>query len=66
MRIYHETEREGQRHRQRQKQAPSRESEVGLDPGTPGLGPGPKAGAKPLSHPNIPESSYLKWAAKTI
>ena len=25
-----------------------------LDPGTPGSCPGPKAGAKPLSHPGIP------------
>ena len=24
---------------------------MGLDPGTPGADPGPKAGAKPLSHP---------------
>ena len=28
--------------------------QVGLDPGTPGLCPGQKAGAKPLSHPEIP------------
>ena len=26
----------------------------GLGPGTPGSRPGPKAGAKPLSHPGIP------------
>ena len=30
-------------------------SPMGLDPGTPGSCPGPKAGAKPLSHPGIPE-----------
>ena len=29
------TEREGQRHRQREKQAPCREPDVGLDPGSP-------------------------------
>ena len=29
------------------------EPDVGLDPGTPGLRPGPKAGAKTLSHPGI-------------
>ena len=34
--------------------APSREPDVGLDPGTPGSHPGPKAGAKPLSHPGCP------------
>ena len=32
-----------------------REPDVGLDPGTPGSHPGPKAGAKPLNHPGIPE-----------
>ena len=47
-------ERERQRHRRREKQAPCREPDVGLDPGTPGLRPGPKAGIKPLSHPGIP------------
>ena len=38
-----ELERERQRHRQREKQAPCREPDVGLDPGSPGLYPGPKA-----------------------
>ena len=47
-------ERERQSHRQREKQAPCQEPDAGLDPGTPGLRPGPKAGAKPLSHPGIP------------
>ena len=47
-------ERERQRHRRREKQAPCWEPDVGLDPGTPGPHPGPKAGAKPLSHPGIP------------
>ena len=41
-------------HRQREKQAPFREPDVGLDPRTPGSCPGPKAGAKLLSHPGIP------------
>ena len=49
-----ETERERQRHRQREKQAPCREPDVGLDPWSPGSGPGPKAGAKLLSHPGCP------------
>ena len=34
--------------------APCREPHVGLDPRTPGSRPGPKAGAKPLSHPGVP------------
>ena len=39
-----ERERERQRYRQREKQAPCWELDVGLDPGTPGSRPGPKAG----------------------
>ena len=46
-----ERERERQRHRRREKQAPCREPDMGLDPRTPGSCPGPKAGAKPLTHP---------------
>ena len=48
-----DTERVRQRHRQREKQAPWREPDMGLDPETPGSCPGLK-GAKPLSHPGIP------------
>ena len=44
-------ERGRQRYRQREKQAPCREPDVGLDPRTPGL----KSGAKPLSYPGIPK-----------
>ena len=47
-------ERERQRHRQREGQAPCREPDVGLDPMTPGSSPGPKADAQPLSHPFVP------------
>ena len=66
-------ERERQRYRQREKQPPCTEPDVGLDPGTrsrdsiPGLDPGtpgsrprPKAGAKPLSHPGIPKNLKKK------
>ena len=49
-----DTERETQRHRQRKKQAPCREPDVGLNPGTPGSRPEPKADAQPLSHPGVP------------
>ena len=47
-------EKEKQRHRQREKQAPCRESDVGFDPRNLGSRPGPKAGAKLLSHMGIP------------
>ena len=51
-----DTERKRQRHRQREKQAPCREPDVGLDSRTPGSCPGPKAVTKPLSHAGIPIS----------
>ena len=43
-----------ERHREREKQAPSWEPDVGLDLRTPGSHPEPKAVAKLLSHPGIP------------
>ena len=39
---WRERERERERHRQREKQAPCREPDTGLNPGTPGSGPGLK------------------------
>ena len=53
-----ERERERQRHRQREKQAPYREPDVGLSLGTLGSYHGPKAGAKLLSHPGIPNADF--------
>ena len=35
------------------------EPDAGLDPGSPGSHPGPKAGAKPLSHPGIPQFAFF-------
>ena len=60
--VTSERERERQRHRQREKQAGSMhwEPDVGFDPRSPGSPPGPKAGAKPLRHPGIPEINLLK------
>ena len=55
-----ERERGGLRHRQKEKQAPCREPDVGLDPWAPGSCPGPKAGTKPLSHQGSPRSLSLK------
>ena len=52
-------ERERQRHRQRKKQAPCREPDMGLDPGSAGSCLGLKAGAKLLSHPGCPKCPLL-------
>ena len=60
--IEGEREREAQRHRQREKQAPFREPAAGLDPGSPGSCPRPKAGAKPPSHPGISNIIVLNLA----
>ena len=50
------TEREREAETQAEGEAGSmhREPYVGLDPGSPGSHPGPKAGAKLLRHPGIP------------
>ena len=56
------TEREGEAETQAEGEAGSmhREPDVGIDPGSPGSRPRPKAGAKPLRHPGIPELDTLK------
>ena len=46
--------------RGREKQAPCREPDMGLDSVTPGSHPGLKAGAHPLSHPGVPKIDILK------
>ena len=58
--FIHERHRERRRHRQREKQAPCRKSDVGLDPRTPGSRPGLKAGAKLLNHPGCPAICVLR------
>ena len=45
--------------RQIHRQAPLRAPDIGLDPGTPGSRPGPKADAQPLSHPGVPQETLL-------
>ena len=55
-----DTHTQRQRYRQREKQAPCREPDVGLDPRTPGSHPGPKADAQPLSQPGSPMADILK------
>ena len=56
------TEREREAETQAEGEAGSMhlEPDVGFDPGSPGSRPGPKAGAKPLRHPGIPEGTFLK------
>ena len=54
-----DTQRKGQRHRQRVKQTPCREPDVGLNPRTPGPRPGLKTGAKPLRHPVMLRQLFL-------
>ena len=54
------TQRERQKHRQREKQAPCREPDVGLDPGTPGSCPELQTDAHPLSHPGVPPQKIFK------
>ena len=63
-----DTEKERQRHRQREKQALCREPDVGLDPRSPGSCPGPKAAltAEPPGLPTIPiyYLSYVGWKSR--
>ena len=56
-----DTERERGRETQEEGEADSMPgARRGLDLGTPGSRPGPKAGAKPLSHPRIPSWVTVK------
>ena len=51
-----DTERKAERHRQREKQAPRREPDVGFDPGSWDHDLSQtKAGAQLLSHPGVPD-----------
>ena len=49
---------ERQRHRQREKQAPSGKPDVGLDPRTLGSHPESKSDAQSLSNPGIPKQPF--------
>ena len=55
-----DTETKRRRHRQREQQAPCREPDLGLDPGTLGSHPGPKADAHPLSSSGAPNYQIFK------
>ena len=43
-----------------------REPDVGFDPGSPGSCPGPKAGAKPLRHSEIPLLEDFPWVCGSL
>ena len=58
--MIHEIHRERQRPRQREKQAPYREPDMGLDPRILGSCTGPKANTQPLSHPGDPYQAFLE------
>ena len=51
-----EREREAETQAEGETGSMHQEPDVGLDPGSPGSRPGPKAGAKRLRHPGIPDS----------
>ena len=62
------TQRKREREREREREAETQAegeagsmqgTQLGLDPGTPGSRPEPKAGAKPLSHPGIPRFNKI-------
>ena len=55
-----DTHRERQRHRQREKQAPCREPDVGLDPRSPGSHPGPTAALNHWATQAAPLSPFLE------
>ena len=52
-----EREREAETQEEREKQVPCQEPDAGLDPGTPGSRPGPKA--QLLSHSGVPGINFL-------
>ena len=58
-----DTEKERQRHRQREKRVSCEEPDVGLDPGTLGSHPEPKADAQLLGHPGAP--TYILFNRET-
>ena len=69
--FFYDREREREREAETQAEGEAgsmhREPDVGLDPGSPGSRPGPKAGAKPLRHPGIPVFKFiLKFVSNSM
>ncbi|XP_072634014.1 serine/threonine-protein phosphatase 6 catalytic subunit isoform X3 [Canis lupus baileyi] len=57
--VTNEREREAETQAEGEAGSMHREPDVGFDPGSPGSRPGPKAGAKPLRHPEIPRMGSI-------
>ena len=64
--IVREREREAETQAEGEAGSMHREPDVGFDPGPPGSRPGPKAGAKPLRHPGIPNYVQLIKTTRMI
>ncbi|CAD7687119.1 unnamed protein product [Nyctereutes procyonoides] len=56
--LHREREREAETQAEGEAGSMHWEPDVGFDPGSPGSRPGPKAGAKPLRHPGIPQLHF--------
>ena len=54
-----EREREAETQAEGEASSMHQEPDVGFDPGSPGSRPGPKAGAKPLRHPEVPGVLFI-------
>ena len=61
-----EREREGETQAEGEAGSMHQEPDVGFHPRSPGLHPGPKAGAEPLRHPGIPELDILLMSLYTL
>ena len=57
--IVTQREREAETQAEGEAGSTHREPDVGFDPGSPVLRPGPKTGAKPLCHPGIPLHCFI-------
>ena len=58
-----DTEREKQKHRQREKQVPCRKPDTGLDPKALGSRPEPKTDTQSLSHPGALQTTLQSKSA---
>ena len=66
--FIHERQRETERQAETQagREAGSMQGARRGTPGTPDPCPGLKAGAQPLSHPDVPPTFFLKWSERSV